>query len=360
MTVLEETHFAISRPDSDSPYQLTKRQGRVVGESEILLRVDTAGLCGTDIQIARGMRHEEASVIGHEGLCEVIAVGLGMAANYKVGERIVINPTSAEDSTFLLGHTIDGMFQSHILVDARAHRLGQLIKVTEPIDRELACLIEPLACVLYSISILKPFRPDVAFIFGDGTIGRLAQIQIPLSTNLKDARLVNREDFYGGPNQSLGPTLAKRCAVIIATPRDSTVDCVNHVIENSTTKTLVDVVGGFAAGTNPLLVEIQRARAANVAGTPAQATIHTTKANNQSEAAIRFTGHRGVSAEHIRLAIALLAKYPDTYRPLVTHLVSPRGAADVLNALSSGHHREYEGRRIIKLAIDMTAEGTQW
>ena len=75
MKVLEEPHFAISRPDSKSPYQLTKRQGRAVGESEILLRVDTAGLCGTDIQIARGMRQEEASVIGHEGLCEVVEVG---------------------------------------------------------------------------------------------------------------------------------------------------------------------------------------------------------------------------------------------------------------------------------------------
>ena len=252
------------------------------------------------------------------------------------------------------------MFQSHLLVDARAHRLGQVIKVTEPIDRELAGLIEPLACVLYSISILRPFRPDVAIIFGDGTIGRLAQIQIPLATNIKDVRLVNREDFHGGNNKSQSSMLDRRCAVIIATPRDSTVDCIKHVIDNATTETLIDVVGGFAAGDSPLLAQIQSTRAANVAGTPAQAATCTTAAKNDSKATIRVTGHRGVSAEHIRLAITLLARHPDTYRPLVTHLVSPREAASVLNALSTEHNRDYKGRRIIKMAIDMTSKGTQW
>ena len=42
---------------------------------EVLVAPLYAGLCGTDIQILRGLRFDSSPVIGHEGVARVVAAG---------------------------------------------------------------------------------------------------------------------------------------------------------------------------------------------------------------------------------------------------------------------------------------------
>lgn len=66
-------------------------QRRAVGVGQVAVRIRAAGVCQTDITLARGgfgQRHPV--VLGHEGAGEVIEVGPGVTT-HKVGDRVVLS-----------------------------------------------------------------------------------------------------------------------------------------------------------------------------------------------------------------------------------------------------------------------------
>jgi threonine dehydrogenase-like Zn-dependent dehydrogenase len=348
--------LAIERMAS-TRYEVVRRPLRSESEPSVHLRVELAGLCGTDIQIIRGLRDEIAQVHGHEALCTVIAVDPGLATELAVGDAVVINPTSAEDPGFLLGHNIPGVFQSQMSFTADVLERGQLVRLPVVPPGPTAVLIEPLACVLYSLSILGSMKPARFAIIGDGVVGRLAQIvlaQQQLSPEL--VRVIGRSDFAAlraGSRHDLDDFLgAERTRIIVATPRDSTIGCVEHVLENSGSESMIDVIGGFDAPKAGLLHQICQTRAANVCGTPRPAL--TYRHERGLRGAVLVTGHRGVATGHLIDAARLLHERPSDFEHLITHLVEPGEAAQIFTEMAQNGTREYQGRRILKMAIRMS------
>lgn len=328
---------------------------------EVVLAVRSAGLCGTDIQIVRGLRRERATVLGHEALCSVVSVGSRRRRQFAVGDAVILNPTSPDDPGFLLGHSVEGVFRSHLVVSEHTIDLGQVVPVPPALERDVAVLVEPLACALYAWSVIRAFAPERVVVVGDGTVGRLAASLASEELGTDAVQLASRVDWRSGPRRAeLEHALGGRTAALVATPRDSTGGCVHHALAHLDDGSVVDVVGGVDTCGDPLLARVAEVRAANVCGLPdPPRTLELDLDRPGRRRRVHVTGHRGVSVEHLRASARLLSDNPSRFRGLVTHVVDLDRAVALLNELATSGDRTLDGRRIVKLAIDFEAGGAR-
>lgn len=151
-------------------------------EDEVLLKVEAAGICGTDLQILKvppGHPAKKRVVLGHEYLGEVVAAGPA-AVHLRPGDRVVVDPNitcglcspcrngrpnlCAGIST--LGIFRDGGFARYNVAPARA-----LYKISPRVPAETAVLAEPLSCVLNAARKTAMQPGETAVVLGAGPIG---------------------------------------------------------------------------------------------------------------------------------------------------------------------------------------------
>lgn len=142
-----------------------RRVGRPIpGEGEVLIRVHTAAICGTDLKILSGKKTREirkGHSIGHECTGVVAAVGSGIQG-YHVGQHVAVcvvvscgecaycrsGRENLCETRITLGYATDGAFADYMLIPARAVRRGNLFILPEHVRLDDAPLIEPMACCL--------------------------------------------------------------------------------------------------------------------------------------------------------------------------------------------------------------------
>ncbi|MBE3014676.1 alcohol dehydrogenase catalytic domain-containing protein [Microbispora sp. NEAU-D428] len=328
------------------------------GPGELSVAPLYAGLCGTDIQMLRGLRDDPAPVIGHEGIARVTAAGKGVPEKFAPGALVVVNPTHPADPGFLLGHTTDGLLQERTLLPATAVSGGLVLALPESTDVTVAALLEPLAVVRYALSELSAFDPATLLVVGDGVIGHLTvraarrllgrDVRVALVHHTERGRAFSEASPH--PADLLldglsGVTPDGPVAALLATPRDATVAALESVLAAGAD--VVDIVGGLPPGAStPSLpgIDLTAVRAANCAGLPAPAQITTA-------GRVRLFGHRGVANRHLLDAAAELAGDAGHYRDLITHETDLDGAARVMRTLAGSRERVVEDRRLIKLSV---------
>jgi L-iditol 2-dehydrogenase len=161
-----------------------------LGPGELILKVLSANICGTDLRILRGgHRLYPAGTVripGHEVVGEIVAVGKEVT-KYKPGDRVFVAPNmgvgdSREtisgnnnlDPNFkAIGINLDGAFAEFMRVPVEAVRQGNVMSISDTEDPAVAALIEPLACVLRGQNAVNVRSPDVVVVMGAGPIGVL-------------------------------------------------------------------------------------------------------------------------------------------------------------------------------------------
>jgi threonine dehydrogenase-like Zn-dependent dehydrogenase len=369
-----ETHQAIAR--RDGAVGVTSRSTRDPAPGELLLAPTTVGLCGTDIQILRGLRDDPATVLGHEGIATIVAAGEGVDPHLAPATTVVVNPTHPSDPTFLLGHNVDGLWAQRTLVPRRAVDAGLVLPLDLGGDDVLAALLEPLASVLYGLDVVATGDLDTVVVWGDGTIGHLAVRTA--RGRWPDATIVHVHHSAAGlawssahdtpadlvlETTGTSPAgvrafLRARCgddvAAVLATPRDATLAAFDLITRAVPSRLSVDLHAGLPSGPLPTVageLDLAAIRAANAAGTPREPDIRTLC--RPAMAPLRISGHRGVANAHLRQAAAALLADRDAYAPLVTHRYDLAGAAEVMRHLATSPDRTVDGRRLIKLAVEV-------
>ncbi|MGA2547676.1 MAG: alcohol dehydrogenase catalytic domain-containing protein [Rectinemataceae bacterium] len=170
---------------------------------EVLLRVITAGICGTDLTIYQGKFDATRSVPplipGHE-ICGVIEkIGEGVNG-WNVGDRVAVDPLipcgvcyacrhgvpHVCTSLKLLGVDRDGGFAEYVTVAAvRLHRLPAGISDVE------GALVEPLAVAVHDVRLGGLALGDTALVVGAGPIGLL----IAMAARAAGARRIAVSEF---------------------------------------------------------------------------------------------------------------------------------------------------------------------
>jgi len=363
---LTATYKAMIRhPDG---VRLEQRSIPKIGVSELLLMPLVAGLCGTDIQILRGERDEKAAVIGHEGIAQIVQVGIDCPSELTPGRFVLINPTHRTRTDFLLGHEYDGLFQEYVHLPAPVVTDGLVVPLDDVFDLEIAPLIEPLAAVLYAFQLLQPqARGGAMMIYGDGIIGHLAILlaRIRFGSTLPIIFIHHTEEGLAWSKAQhihgdVDLLFSELChaqmptphSILLATPRTATLNCLSHAINCVAPQGRIDMLGGLPNDAHLAslpFVNLIALRAANCAGFPSDGVLTpvTTKENKL----FFLFGQRGVSNHHLLDAVKELNLHHLQYKKLISHTLNLRDATLFMHQLSRNGLRKINGQRVMKLSI---------
>ncbi|MGY4303159.1 L-gulonate 5-dehydrogenase [Bradyrhizobium sp. USDA 4369] len=153
---------------------------------EIRIKVERAGICGSDIHILHGSNPfaRYPRVIGHEFFGRIDKLGDGVQA--RLGARIVVDPVVACGHCYpcsvgrpnvcadlaVLGVHRDGGFSEYACVPAEnAHLLP------DSVGDDKAPLVEPFSIAANITDHARVFAADIALVYGAGPIG-LTVIQV--------------------------------------------------------------------------------------------------------------------------------------------------------------------------------------
>lgn len=168
-------------------------------EGEALIRVSTAGICETDLEITKGYMGFKG-ILGHEFVGEVVEVKGGR--DDLIGKRVTgeINcscgrcdsclrglKTHCQERTVLgiLGR--DGAFADYVTLP-----LDNLVEVPENVTDSEATFTEPLAAAFEILEQVHVRPTDKVLILGDGKLG--IQISLVLNLTQADVTLVGKHE----------------------------------------------------------------------------------------------------------------------------------------------------------------------
>ena len=167
-----------------------------LGAGEVLVRIDTCGVCGTDLKKIHTGSHSAPRVFGHEMAGTIAATGEGVRG-FNVGDRVMAfhhipcgkcfycrKQTFAQCETYKkvgtsagLGEPAGGGFAQYIrvmdwIVGDGITPAG-LIHVPNDIPFEQAAFIEPVNTCFKAIRLLNLEPDDTVLVIGQGSIGIL-------------------------------------------------------------------------------------------------------------------------------------------------------------------------------------------
>src|SRR5437660_10272338 len=164
-----------------------------IGPGELLVRVHTSGICGTDLkEIATGSQ-SAPRIFGHETSGVVAAVGKGVRS-FQLGDRVMVfhhvpcgecyycrHKTFAQCPTYKkVGCTAGfepsgGGFAEYVRVMDWIVKRGT-VRIPDGISFEQACFVEPVNTCMKGIEILHLERGETVLVIGQGPIGIILSV----------------------------------------------------------------------------------------------------------------------------------------------------------------------------------------
>jgi L-iditol 2-dehydrogenase len=167
-----------------------------IGRREVLVRIDTCGICGTDLKKIHTGSHAAPRVFGHEMAGTIAAVGEGVRG-FAVGDRVMAfhhipcgecfycrKQTFAQcerykrvGTTAGLGEPAGGGFAEYIRVMdwivGDGTRTAGLVRIPDDIPFEQAAWIEPVNTCFKAVKLLDLKADETVLVIGQGSIGIL-------------------------------------------------------------------------------------------------------------------------------------------------------------------------------------------
>src|ERR1043166_2652407 len=159
-----------------------------IGKGELLVRVHTCGICGTDLKKILTGSHSAPRIFGHEMAGQVVATGEGVK-NFAVGDRVMVfhhipcgecyycqKKVFAQCPVYKkVGATAGfepsgGGFAEYIRVMDWIVRKG-VVKIPDQVSYQQASFIEPVNTCMKAIEQLRLEPDETVLVVGQGPIG---------------------------------------------------------------------------------------------------------------------------------------------------------------------------------------------
>jgi len=179
-----------------------------IGVGELLVRVHTCGICGTDLKKIHTGSHSAPRIFGHETSGIVAAVGAGVT-KFKPGDRVIAfhhipcgdcyycrSKTFAQCETYKkVGCTAGfeasgGGFAEYVRVMDWIVR-GGVERIPDDVSYEQACFVEPVNTCLKGVATLRLQAGETVLVIGQGPIG----IMLAVMAQRTGARVIT-SDLY--------------------------------------------------------------------------------------------------------------------------------------------------------------------
>jgi threonine dehydrogenase-like Zn-dependent dehydrogenase len=155
---------------------------KIRNNDDVLIKVEAISICGTDVRALSDppeFLFNDGIIIGHEftGIVEEIGADV---TKVKIGDKVVVHPniwcgkcdycitghTNLCENFLHIGDRIDGGMAEYACVPEK-----MVYKISKSVPSHIACLAEPLACVLNSTREVPAKTGDTVLVFGAGPIG---------------------------------------------------------------------------------------------------------------------------------------------------------------------------------------------
>ncbi|KAH7104978.1 GroES-like protein [Auriculariales sp. MPI-PUGE-AT-0066] len=172
----------------------------VVGDDDVLMKVNYCGICGTDAHIHRGGFNVKFPLVpGHEPVGTVAAIGKDVK-DFKLGDRIVADCSIVCEDCFFcrrgkplycttfgaVGIQVNGGFSEYLTFPQRkVYRIHNLAD-------EDATLLESAACAVHGLDQLKPDIGIEVLVLGSGPTGLILAQLLKLNGATKVAIASNK------------------------------------------------------------------------------------------------------------------------------------------------------------------------
>jgi L-iditol 2-dehydrogenase len=160
-----------------------------IGAGELLIRVATCGICGTDLKKIHTGSHSAPRIFGHETAGTIVAVG-GEVRGFSVGDRVMVfhhipcgecyycrKKTYAQCLVYKrVGATAGyepsgGGFAEYVRVMDWIVEKGGVVRIPDGVPFEQAAFVEPVNTCLKGIKLLDLQSDETVLVIGQGPIG---------------------------------------------------------------------------------------------------------------------------------------------------------------------------------------------
>ena len=164
-----------------------------IGPGEMLVRVHSSGVCGTDLKKISTGSHSAPRIFGHETSGVVAAVGEGIT-QYRLGDRVMVfhhipcrdcfycrSKTFAQCPTYKkVGCTAGfepsgGGFSEYVRVMDWIVQHGT-VRIPDGVSFEQACFVEPVNTCMKGIEALRLQAGETVLTIGQGPIGIILSV----------------------------------------------------------------------------------------------------------------------------------------------------------------------------------------
>jgi L-iditol 2-dehydrogenase len=162
-----------------------------IGPGELLVKVATCGICGTDLKKISTGSHLAPRIFGHEMAGTIVQMGGGVS-QFHLGERVMVfhhvpcgecyfcrKQTPAQCAVYKkVGVTAGfepsgGGFSEYIRVMDWIVELGGVVPIPDGVPFEQAAFMEPVNTCLKGVKLLNLAADDTVLVVGQGPIGLL-------------------------------------------------------------------------------------------------------------------------------------------------------------------------------------------
>lgn len=159
-----------------------------IGTGEVLVRIHTCGICGTDLKKIHTGSHSAPRIFGHEMSGQIVAMGPGVE-NFRIGDRVMVFHHIPCGACYYCRHKVfaqcpvykkvgagagfepsGGGFAEYIRVMDWIVRKG-MVKIPDRVSYEQASFIEPVNTCMKAIDSLKLQPDETVLVIGQGPIG---------------------------------------------------------------------------------------------------------------------------------------------------------------------------------------------
>lgn len=167
----------------DKKVTLVESELPKVNEDEMLVRMQTCGICGSDLEKVYGNYGMRSLRVGHEPAGAVIKVGKNLK-KFQVGDRVFVHHhVSCYSCRYCLqgNYTMCNNYQTsniepcglseEFIVPKWNIEHGGVLKLPESISYDEAALIEPFACCIRGLNKISIKHGDNVAILGAGPTG---------------------------------------------------------------------------------------------------------------------------------------------------------------------------------------------
>jgi L-iditol 2-dehydrogenase len=159
----------------------------VPGPGEIKIRVEYAGICGSDVEVIFGRVRVPKSnswtdgpeIEGHEASGTIVEVGPGVRQDFKVGQRVGLGFRAGCGVCYYCRNQLETLCEHEQSTTGSWAQYalfpeGAVFPLPEDVPFDLAALVEPLSIAVHLVDLTAVRSGESLLISGAGTIGLLS------------------------------------------------------------------------------------------------------------------------------------------------------------------------------------------